>query len=125
MTKAANLATLGSQAPTFGGAPCVAWASFTGSTAATLGSFNISSITRNGAGDYTFNFTTALSNTNYCYVGFGYGGGANYQLAGGSQGNGSTLTSGSLRIQYGFVSSVAGALSNQDPITGYIVIFSS
>jgi hypothetical protein len=30
--------------------------------------YNISSITRNGAGDYTFTFTTALSDANYVTV---------------------------------------------------------
>jgi len=104
---------------------CKAWANFTGSTGAVNGSYNISSITRNGAGDYTFNFTTAMANTNYCYVGFGYGGGANYQLCGGSQGSGQTLSTGSLRAQYGYVSSVGGGLSNQDPLVGYITVFSA
>jgi hypothetical protein len=31
----------------------------------TRSSFNVSSITRAGTGDYTVNFTTALSNANY------------------------------------------------------------
>ena len=104
---------------------CKAWANFVGSTGAVNGSYNISSITRNGAGDYTFNFTVAMANTNYCYVGFGYGGGANYQLCGGAQGSGQTLATGSLRVQYGYVSSVGGALSNQDPSIGYITVFSA
>ena len=30
---------------------------------------NVSSITDNGTGDYTMNFTTAMSSTNYCAVG--------------------------------------------------------
>jgi hypothetical protein len=29
------------------------------------GSFNVSSVTRNGTGDYTLNFTTAMPNANY------------------------------------------------------------
>ena len=42
-----------------------AWVAFTGSTAAITGSFNVSSITRIGTGQYTVNYTTAMSNINY------------------------------------------------------------
>ena len=100
-----------------------AWVTFTGSTGAILAGYNVSSITRNGAGDYTFNFTTALADTNYFYMGQGYGGGAVYQIAGGSQGSGTVKTTSSLRMQYGYVSSLSGLLTNQDPATGYMVIF--
>lgn len=31
------------------------------------GSFNVSSVTRNSAGDYTINFTTAMTNANYAF----------------------------------------------------------
>jgi hypothetical protein len=34
-----------------------------------LGSFNVSSITVNGTGDYTINFTTATANANYAVNG--------------------------------------------------------
>jgi hypothetical protein len=100
-----------------------AWVTFTGSTGAIVAGYNVSSITRNGAGDYTFNFTTALADANYFYMGQGYAGGAQYQIAGGSQGNGTVKATGSLRMQYGFVSSSFGVLTNQDPATGYMVIF--
>jgi hypothetical protein len=46
-----------------------AWAGFAGATGIIAGSFNISSVTRNGTGDYTANFTTALPNANYTIVG--------------------------------------------------------
>jgi hypothetical protein len=49
-----------------------AWCNFDGytsSTATIKGSYNISSVTRNAAGDYTLNFTTAMSNANYAYAG--------------------------------------------------------
>ena len=41
-----------------------AWASWTGTTGTIRGSFNVSSVTRNGTGDYTVNFTTAMSDAN-------------------------------------------------------------
>jgi hypothetical protein len=42
-----------------------AWVNFVGSTAVINGSFNVSSVTRNATGDYTINFTTAMTNANY------------------------------------------------------------
>jgi len=46
-----------------------AWCQFGGTTPTIYGSFNIGSITKNGTGDYTFNFTTAMPNANYAFVG--------------------------------------------------------
>ena len=48
-----------------------AWVNFNGSggTAVIRGSFNISSITYNSAGDYTANFTNSMPNVNYSVVG--------------------------------------------------------
>lgn len=52
-----------------GGQLCRAWVNFNGtSTVAIRASFNVSSITDNGTGDYTVNFTTALADANYCAV---------------------------------------------------------
>jgi hypothetical protein len=49
---------------------CKAWANFNGTgTPAIRASFNVSSITDNGTGDYTVNFTTALADANYAAVG--------------------------------------------------------
>jgi hypothetical protein len=42
-----------------------AWASWTGSTGALLSSYNVTSVTRNGVGQYTVNFTTAFASANY------------------------------------------------------------
>ena len=42
-----------------------AWCNYAGGTQTINGSFNISSVTRNGTGDYTFNYTTAMPNANY------------------------------------------------------------
>ena len=46
-----------------------AWVSFNGTgTVAIRDSFNVSSITDNGTGDYRVNFTNAMSNANYSAV---------------------------------------------------------
>jgi hypothetical protein len=48
-----------------------AWVNFNGTgTVAIRSSFNVSSITDNGTGDYTITFTTALPNANYAIAGF-------------------------------------------------------
>lgn len=47
-----------------------AWVNFNGTgTVAINGSYNVSSITDDGTGDYDINFSTALSDTNYVVVG--------------------------------------------------------
>ena len=46
-----------------------AWVQFTGSTGATTGSFNVSSVTRSGTGVYVINFATAMTNANYAVAG--------------------------------------------------------
>ena len=43
----------------------LAWVNFNGSTGAIRSSYNVSSVTRNGTGDYTINYSTALSDANY------------------------------------------------------------
>jgi hypothetical protein len=49
---------------------CRAWVNFNGTgTVAIRASGNVSSITDNGTGDYTVNFTTAMTDTNYAQLG--------------------------------------------------------
>ena len=49
---------------------CKAWVNFNGTgTVAIRASYNVSSITDNGVGDYTVNFATALADANYLVVG--------------------------------------------------------
>lgn len=57
----------GSVATAYG---CRAWINFNGTgTPAIRGSGNISSITDNGVGDYSLNFTNAMPDSNYAFVG--------------------------------------------------------
>ena len=52
------------------GTLCRAWVNFDGTnTVAIRDSYNVSSITDVGEGEYTINFTNALSNANYSWVG--------------------------------------------------------
>ena len=62
----------GSAAVAYG---CRAWVNFNGTgTVAIRGSGNVTSITDNGVGDYTVNFTTAMPDGNYSAVASSYGG---------------------------------------------------
>ena len=69
----AQLPTISGTAPLY---MCRAWVNFDGTgTVAIRASGNVSSITDNGVGNYTVNFTTAMLDTNYC-VSTGSGGGS-------------------------------------------------
>lgn len=51
------------------GTLCRAWVNYNGATTTVQASFNVSSVTRNGIGDYTINFTNALTDTKYAWSG--------------------------------------------------------
>jgi hypothetical protein len=46
-----------------------AWVSFNGTNGSMRANFNVSSVTRNGTGDYTVNFATAMPDVNYAIAG--------------------------------------------------------
>lgn len=61
----------GTSDPAISGA-AKAWVNFNGTgTVAIRASFNVTSITDNGTGIYTVNFTNAISDANYAVSGFG------------------------------------------------------
>jgi hypothetical protein len=63
----AQFATVTGTAPIY---PCRAWVNFNGTgTVAIRASGNVSSITDNGTGNYTVNFTTAMPDADYCVTG--------------------------------------------------------
>ena len=56
-------------AGTQNGTLCRAWVNFNGTgTVAIRADFNVNTITDNGTGVYTINFSSALADANYCYV---------------------------------------------------------
>jgi len=82
----------GSVATAYG---CRAWVNFNGTgTVAIRASGNVSSITDNGTGDYTVNFTTAMADANYSVTGMAWDNSNNVRVV--SQ-NG-TQVAGSRRI---------------------------
>jgi len=76
---------------------CRAWVNFNGiGTVAIRASGNVSSITDNGTGDYTVNFTTAMPDANYAYS-HSYSNEVNVQH---TIGFFDTMTAGSLRVRH-------------------------
>jgi hypothetical protein len=79
--------TLGFTAP--GSAPIYApraWLTYNGSTGTVLGSANISGVTKNGTGDYTVTFSTAMTDANYAAI------------VSGARTNGTTTTDGNRKV---------------------------
>ena len=97
-----------------------AWVAFNGSTAAVYGTaFNVSSITRNSAGNYTVTFTTAMPNANYsANVVQGWN---SYNNGGQSQINDSASTSSAVAVG---LLNYTGA-SYVSPTTVSVQVFSS
>jgi len=97
------------------GTLCRAWVNFNGTgTVAIRASFNVSSITDNGTGDYTVNFTTAMPDANYS-TSFSAGtisgstGGFFSQVSAGS--SGSTYSTTSVKVD---VRNTAGSYQDAD-----------
>ena len=109
---------------TIGGSPpvyaCRAWVNFNGTgTVSIRASGNVSSITDNGVGDYTVNFTTAMQDANYSVAGVvgDTTQGFNSIVGIGSQANLWVQAAGSLRFQL-----IAGS-SKFDATNVNVVIF--
>jgi len=97
---------------------CKAWVNFNGtSTVAIRASYNVSSITDHGTGDYTVNFTTAMPDNSYAFSGGARidAGGANtdFPVVGANRAN--TYLAGSLRINTVYRSSITNTATLQDP----------
>ena len=109
----ASLAEPTGTAPLF---MCRAWVNFNGTgTVAIRASGNVSSITDNGTGDYTVNFTTAMPDANYSVAGAG---GANIAYT-----NNVNATTTTARILSAYPSSLAGGITALDSAFMSIAIF--
>lgn len=77
----------------------LAWVNFNGSgTVAIRSSYNVSSITDNGTGDYTVNFTSALTDANYGFALSCQGAGAGNTFIGVEQHQGTAPTTSAIRL---------------------------
>jgi len=78
-----------------------AWVNFNGTgTVAIRASGNVSSITDNGTGDYTINFTTAMQDTNYAFCD-GLGAGSSDTQVGAAESSLTARTTSLFRIYTG------------------------
>ena len=113
---AANAVTYAKIGTTEQGQLCKAWVNFNGTdTVAIRASYNVSSITDNGTGDYTVHFTTAMADPNYAFNlsanDNGTGTGGPSQTNGFSYGawkrgtNSCLYATGSMRFQIGYPAS--------------------
>lgn len=95
----------------------LAWVNFNGTgTVAIRSSYNVSSITDNGTGDYTVNYTNAFTDANYAVCVNGYQTTSGGVLIGYAQGG--TYTTSATRI-----ATVNSAFSNTDMQNVSVVIF--
>jgi hypothetical protein len=108
-----------------------AWVNFDGVTTTTINSsFNVSSVTRNSTGDYTVNFTNAMSNANYAIVcmaansNFGQANTASLKYGDGTQ-NGGTSPSLKSTTQVEFVLGIGNSTTYFDSYGINVVVFSS
>ena len=80
-----------------------------GSAVSNNASYNVSSLTRNGTGDYTINFTNALADANYSI-----GSCAQYSGTNSSMVIAVTKTTTSLRVYVMYANGTNGAATNYD-----------
>lgn len=99
----------GSVATAYG---CRAWVNFAGDGAVAIrASGNVTSISDNGVGDYTMNFTTALSDANYAVVGIvGNASAATFGILTGPR------TSAATTSAFRFLTTTAGPTNTDYPV---------
>jgi uncharacterized protein (AIM24 family) len=106
----------GSAAVAYG---CRAWVNFNGTgTVAIRASGNVSSITDNGTGDYTVNFTTAMPDANYSVSLM-----SDFNASGGFNANASDNSSTTSVVVYTYGIAGGGSGAYRDTDTVYVSIF--
>ena len=103
---------------------CKAWVNFNGTgTVAIRAAFNVSSITDNGTGEYTVNFTTAMPDGNYSVQGIiGNAAGLNFGSAGLTSPTAFSYSTTSVRVRTPFSNS-SGIMQANDYNTVCFSIF--
>jgi hypothetical protein len=103
-----------------------AWVNYNGVANTLNASFNVSSVTKNGVGDYTINFTTAMPNTNYVTVAMvlnnTYGTTADGSFRG-FQTKAVSVSTGSITILSKYVNPASSGQEDEDGV--FVAVFSS
>ena len=112
----------GSVATAYG---CRAWVNFNGTgTVAIRASGNVSSITDNGTGDYTVNFTTAMVDANYSVASIGaYNQSSAHGFTELNNGASSAITTSSCRISNVYSTNTSGGVSALDQPIVTLAVF--
>ena len=102
-----------------------AWISFTvsGGTPSEDDSFNISSITDNARGDFSFNFATAMANTNYVYLSTSEVGSGNISIPQLVANSVTGRTTAAVRFQYFQIQTLSGGGNTVEPAAAAVAIF--
>lgn len=101
-----------------------AWVNFNGTGAVAIrGSYNVSSITDNGVGDYTVNFTTAMVDANYAAVAMGLSGTAAYGNSWSTNAYNTAPVAGSIRISNTYQDDNNNSFSFTDSSHMFLAIF--
>jgi hypothetical protein len=96
------------------------WANLNGNSFGLRDSHNVSSVTDNGTGDYTFTFSNSMANTNYAVVSGVHNGTAHGDF---QDVDAMINNTGSVRVKTGFVSDTASSMTAHDVLVCQIVIF--
>lgn len=100
----------------------MAWVNYNGtSTVSIRASYNVSSITDNGTGDYTVNFAVTLQDTNYLltgYCAYAFNSTGAYRVL-----SGTARTTSSARIRTGYVSGLEANFTADDVADINVAIF--
>ena len=97
------------------------WANLNGNgTIALRDSHNISSVTDNGTGDYTFTFSNAMANTNYAALCTSYNGTSSGDF---QDVDHMVNATGNVRVKNGYVSGTDSSMSAHNVLACQIVIF--
>ena len=100
-----------------------AWVKFTGSTGATVASYNVSSVTRTATGLFTVAFTTALADANYVPFMTGSCLGSAGTQPWGYVNTGVTQTTSQFGIGYQNMGAGGTTYTNTDPTSGFVAVF--
>jgi hypothetical protein len=95
---------------------CRAWINFNGVTPSIRASENVSSITKNGTGDYIINFITAISDSNYSVIVSSKQVANVVTLSTGYAGKPSNLTTSNVRITTAADHTTSGAYADNELI---------
>ena len=112
-------------APIYG---CRAWVNFNGT--GTIGtnqtiraSGNVTSVLKNGTGDYTITFTTAMPDANYCVVAMGKAGGTTYGNSWSTNVQTDDPTASTVRVSNSYQDDNSNTVAYIDSSHMYLAIF--